>query len=500
MSELLNSYVFWAILLVVSVPMMIILLNEVIDRLRRRQSRYLASVTSVRDVLFPMIVLLVLLRLVFTVEQDNLTAKLLSTVFWVSLIIVTYRFSRVVIGSGEHSPDNWRSYVPHMFLRLPPYTIIGVIIFHVIQNLWALPVKELATTLGIGSIVVAFALQDTLSNLVSGLLLVANSPFKTGDWIHVGDIEGKIVAVNWRYTNIETWSGDLVVIPNGSIAGKSIENHSRPRKPTALTQRLEFSFESPPNAIKEMLLETLLRTPGVLEDPAPCASVVEFSDPVMVYEVEFWIQDYANKPEVHDNFMTRLWYATQRHEITLPTPTYELHTGDGNVDGKERVATAVERIRLLDLFAHFARLPADAKELIGEHSTLKHYGKNERIVEIKAKESGLYLVFSGIVTLSLPDADGEPRIIERLVSRGIFGETGLTGRAISPITATVLEDAKVLVVPHKLMNDVINNNAGFADEISTLISRRRAAEKRIEAEKESAPVVVLAVDSARAEG
>ena len=130
---------------------------------------------------------------------------------------------------------------------------------------------------------IAFALQDTLSNMVSGILLVANSPFKTGDWVQVGDVEGKISAVNWRYTNIETWSGDLVVIPNGSIAGESIENHSRPSKVTSIVQRFTFSFEHPPNKVSEMFDEVFRNTPGILQTPPAGAVVVNISDTAVSY-------------------------------------------------------------------------------------------------------------------------------------------------------------------------------------------------------------------------
>jgi len=228
---------------VLGVPFCIISLNELAARLRRRDSVYVPALEFTRDVVLPFMVLVIVLRLVFAVSQDNIPTKIISTLFWVIAVIAVFRFSRAFLGTGDFAPTDWRSKVPALFLRLPTYTAAGLIAFHIIQNLWALPVSEMATTLGIGSVAIALALQDTLSNLVSGLLLVANSPFKTGEWIKVGDVEGKVLTVNSRYTHIETWNGDLVVIPNGSISGDSIENFSRPSRNTGLmTMKINQTF------------------------------------------------------------------------------------------------------------------------------------------------------------------------------------------------------------------------------------------------------------------
>lgn len=472
-------YVYWSVGLVVGVPLLLVVLNEIIEHSRKQNALLVKPLLTARDMLLPLLVLVILFRYIFIIDEDNAAANIVSTLFWIALIVVVHQITRLIVGTGDHSEDNWRSYIPHMFLRFPPYTIIGVIVFHIVQDIWSLPVKELATTLGIGSIVVAFALQDTLSNMVSGLLLVANSPFKTGEWVHVGDVEGRIISVNWRYTNIETWSGDLVVIPNGSIAGESIENHSRPSKPTAVTDTIELALSNPPNKVKKVLLDTIRNTPGVLADPAPCIAVLSIADPAVKYEFEFWIDDYSNKPDIQDEFMTRVWYATHREKITFPTPVYELYNHRGKESHPRYQGDNRDLANNLEQFAYFSRLPEDLKKILGEQAQLMHYADSEIIVTEGDHEQGLYLVMSGTVTLTITDADGVVCTLDTLDARGFFGETGLTGRATSPITARVVEDAQILLIPHELVNHAINRNTNFAEEISTLIERRRLAERRI---------------------
>lgn len=474
-----SAFFIWGLAVIIAIPLLIIILNEVIDRLRRSESQYAEIFALVRDVVLPLLATLIVLRLVFVVEETDLATRIISTIFWSLLVLVVFRFTRAIIGSGEYEDEDWRSLIPHMFLRLPPYTLMGYVVYHVIQNVWALPLQEMATTLGIGSIVIAFALQDTLSNLVSGLLLVANSPFKPGEWIKVGDAEGKVLSVNWRYTSIETWNSDLIVIPNGAISQESIENFSRPTPNTVVAQEFEISFAHPPNLVKDALLQTMRATPEILSDPPPAVFVTNISDPAMGYTVEFWIDDYGSKPDVHDAFMTRAWYALQRSELALPTPIYEIQTHKGaTVNDQFEIAAEMRTNRLTKLSA-FSSLPPDAMRMLGEKSAYRPYAASEKILDIGMREAGLYMVLSGIVNLSMYDDDGEERLIDTLKTGGIFGETGLFNRPISPIMVTVMEDAEILVIPHEVMSGIINRHGQFADGINALINQRRIVEDRI---------------------
>ncbi|MBX2885399.1 MAG: mechanosensitive ion channel [Granulosicoccus sp.] len=472
-----NNYVTWSFVLVLVVPCLLIFLSEIIERLRRRDSKYTSTAVGTRDVVLPIMVVLMLLRFVFDFDENNLAIKIISTAFWIALIVLIYRLTRLILGKNNEA--SWHLYVPRMMLQLPPYTAIGLIVFHIVQNLWSLPLRELATTLGIGSIVIAFALQDTLSNLVSGLLLVVNSPFKTGEWVNIGDVEGKIVDVNWRYTSIETWNGDLLVIPNGSLSSESIENHSRPSSPTVIAQTLFFSCQHPPNEVKRMLVKTLNSTPGVLSDPPASAAVINLSDPKVEYEVEYWIEDYGDKPDIKDDFMTRVWYAARREQLDLPRRTLDLHTMVQPSTDESSSKQLQQISTVLDNFTQFSRLPDKLRTSIADQASLFDYSAGETIIEFNERSDTIYFVCEGVVNLWLRDSSGDIKKLEQLDSRGFFGEAGLTSLVMSPIRARAVSDVQVLVLSHETMNETINKNHRFAEDISNFVSRRRELQERI---------------------
>lgn len=485
MDVIASSYAGWSVLLVLGVPFCIIVLNELGDRLRRRSSVYVSTLEFSRDIVLPALVLLVVLRLVFAVDEQNLPTKIVSTFFWMVLIVAIFRLSQAIFGDGDYAPTDWRSKIPALFLRLPTYTIIGIIIYHVVQNLWALPIREMATTLGIGSIVIAFALQDTLSNLVSGLLLVANSPFKPGDWIKVGDIEGKILTVSWRYTDIETWNGDLMVIPNGSISSESIENFSRPTTQTTLAGSVEIDFNTPPNEVKRVMLRTMGKTPGILADPEPFVALSKLQNPAIIYEFEFWIDDYENKFEIMEDFLTRLWYAARRNNISIPIPGQDYYTHQGNPFKVDTRSNPAEIGAVLDRLQTFAQLPDDLRRMICEDGLIKHFAATERILDIGEAEEGIFIIARGAVTLEFIGTDGVLQVLEHLKPGAIFGETGLFHRAISAINATSNSDTDILVVPHATFNQILNADAKLSAEIGALVNRRSLARKH----QELGPVV-----------
>ena len=88
----------------------------------------------------------------------------------------------------------------------------------IISTIWGVNLGSLVTALGVGSVVIGLALQDTLGSLFSGIALVSARHFRVGDWVRFGNDEGPVLSQNWRTVTIKTRSGDALVMPNGVIA------------------------------------------------------------------------------------------------------------------------------------------------------------------------------------------------------------------------------------------------------------------------------------------
>ena len=195
------------------------------------------------------------------------------------------------------------------------------------------------TALGLSSIVIALALQDTLGSVMSGIALLFERPFSVGDWLQVGDIVGQVIDINWRSVRLQTLDREMVIIPHKSIGGEIIHNYNRPSRVHAQRIALTFSYNDPPNVAKQVLEATALETKGILNEPPPRVFTLSSGDFAITYEVKFFIEDHAEVEEIRDRFVTRVWYAAQRNNLTIPFPIrtlYHFHGPTSVTKGPEK--------------------------------------------------------------------------------------------------------------------------------------------------------------------
>ncbi len=156
------------------------------------------------------------------------------------------------------------------------------------------PITGVFATSGIFVIVIGLALQNTLSDLFSGLALNLERPFKAGDWVTLdGGIQGLVLVTNWRATHIRTRTADELIIPNSAIAKARLTNHMVPNKVhlANIEVPLRYGFDGP--AVEALLKETALTVNGVLTDPAPIILMHEMRPDAAIWRAYFFINDFA---------------------------------------------------------------------------------------------------------------------------------------------------------------------------------------------------------------
>ena len=148
---------------------------------------------------------------------------------------------------------------------------------------------------GVGAGVVAHrALQDTLGNLFAGISLHTDGPFRVGDWVHVGETEGRVEQISWRAVRLRTWGGDGVTIPNNEVARRTVVNFAQPAPPHSRVVQLGVSYGVPPNKVFSVLAELLQQVPEVAREPGPNVRLIGYRDSAMEYEVRYWVRAYED--------------------------------------------------------------------------------------------------------------------------------------------------------------------------------------------------------------
>ena len=148
-----------------------------------------------------------------------------------------------------------------IIIRKSLKVLTGVLaVLFLVQNL-GYSVSGLVASLGLGGLTVALAAKDTVSNFFGSIIIIVDSPFKVGDWIKTGNVEGVVEEIGFRSTKVRTFEKSLVSVPNFSIANQSVENYSlRDRRRICFSLAIEYrtsveKIEVALNKVRELISE-----------------------------------------------------------------------------------------------------------------------------------------------------------------------------------------------------------------------------------------------------
>jgi small conductance mechanosensitive channel len=182
-------------------------------------------------------------------------------------------------------------------------------------------VSALIAGLGIVGFTIGFALQDVSSNLVAGLLLLYQQPFDLEDAIEVAGYSGTVKDIKLRATEMLTFDGRLVLIPNKDVYTNTITNFTRSKR-RRIDYRLGVAYESDVEAVQKILLDALADVPVILKDPTPTVKFEAFGESTFDLIVSVWYDTEAQGGLVVNNAaVVAIKKALEGAKIEMPFPT-----------------------------------------------------------------------------------------------------------------------------------------------------------------------------------
>lgn len=345
------------------------------------------------------------------------------------------------------------------------FILYVVITVPILKTQLKLDVTTMLGTSAVLSLVLGFALQDTLGNLFSGLSLQLESPFSVGDFIRVGEKDGRVVQIAWRSTRIETMRREVITIPNSLIAKEKVTNFTRGGLPIAIDLEFGASYSAPPNQVKAEVAETLREAPLVLNDPPPWVRVSNFGDSAVTYHVRFFISDYAAVPHATDEVLGRLWYRFGRTGIEIPFPQQVIHF---RADEPAKPVSNVELLSNLPLFKPF---PMEEALKLSREAVELTFGVGEEIITEGRPGTSFYVVVSGKVSVR---AGTPPKEIATLERGAAFGEMSLLTGEPRSATVVALEDCRLLEMGREVFASHLAAHPERLAQLAALIEERKA--------------------------
>lgn len=237
---------------------------------------------------------------------------LIFIIFW-----LLFRSLRYVLKQTLHHAKLSLTII-ELLTKILKYFIFSLAIL-MMANQWGIEIVPLLSTLGVIGIAVGLAAQQTLANLISGIVILISRPFVEGDWIEVENVFGRVLKISLRSTHLITRDNLLVDYPNRIIVETKIINHSfletiRIRVPVGIAYK-----EYIPTA-QQVILDVLKDDPRFLASPAPQVVVTELAESSTNLELRAWINNTADELPLTDELRLKIKLALDAAGIEIPFP------------------------------------------------------------------------------------------------------------------------------------------------------------------------------------
>ncbi len=459
-----------ALALTVLFPVALLIASEALAAATRRNSIFTGLLRTLRNFVIPALALLIFVRLVLELPDSHIATRLSQTAFYLLLLFAILGVINDVV-FGKFSPDinSWRSRVPKLFRDLVRALIVALGAMFIYSWVWGGEVKGAVAALGVGSIVIGLALQEPLGNIVSGLMLLFERPLNVGDWIHAQGVIGKVIEINWRSVHIESPTRELLIVPNVSLYKGAFSNLSRPTTVRTEVIEIGFSYDDPPNRVKEVMLDLLISSPGVLADPSPCVTTANYADFSITYRLIFSVAAQENLGPTRDAIMTRLWYVVRREGLNIPFPI-AMEYGPG--ESPSTPPPAPEAL----LKSHPRFRPALSADPENPPRTIE-FAAGETIQRPGSGFHGFALVLRGTAALLSKDASGQLVRIGEIGPGECFGDQLTAGAASHDVGVDAVTDVVIMLFSNASIDQLLQRSPNLATEIGDAIeSRRRTAQ------------------------
>lgn len=203
-------------------------------------------------------------------------------------------------------------------------TIIAIIIF---LGHFGIEPSALVATLGIGSLAVALAAKETLSDIIAGFMILLDRPFAIGDRVELLDIDtwGDVTEIGLRSTRILTRDNRMVTVPNSVIGKGLIVNYSDPSTVYRVQTHVGLAYGVDIEAARETLVSSLASEEWVMKEKPVEALMLSISDSALVFRVRCWIENYMDTRRVIDKMNTTIYRSLADAKIEMAMPQRQVY-------------------------------------------------------------------------------------------------------------------------------------------------------------------------------
>jgi small-conductance mechanosensitive channel/CRP-like cAMP-binding protein len=402
-------------------------------------------------------------------EPRRLFVGALEVIWWLGAAWLAVGFLRAFVVLGQQPRES--KLVQDLLAALIYLTAT----FAIIADVFDLPLKGLLATSGALAIIIGLALQSSLGDVFSGIVLNIERPYRVGDWIILDDtVQGKVIETNWRATHILTGNQDVAIIPNSVIAKTKLVNCSTPTKIHGASIRVKLEPSLTPATGCNLLKEVLLGSTHILRTPEPSVTIKDLSAEMIDFELSFSVADVSAVDQAQNELFDRVYRAAAAAGAKF-SPRL---AGSARKTAPEDKGESGVPERLLEGISLFSTLTAEEKAVLASQMQRKDYKPGEVIVKKGTILQALCIVSYGVLVGSAEE-NGRKFEVARLAPGDYFGELGLlTGEPLNG-EITALTRVVIYEISKDALSPLLKARPNMTEELSESLASRRLANRTL---------------------
>ena len=413
---------------------------------------------------------------VFAARYEVTIASALHQTALLGLGLVLIRLSGLVV---------FRVLLPALRIQSPRIledivVIGGYVLWAMVRLSYAgVELSSLVATSAVITAVLAFAMQDTLGNILGGLALQLDNSLEIGDWVKLDDLSGQVVEIQWRFTAVLTRNGEKVVIPNGQLMkGKFSVIADKDLGVPGWRRWIWFNVDYSVNpslviaAAERAVADAEIA--NVAHSPKPSCVAMEFAPGSVRYALRYWLIDPRDDDPTDSAVRTHLLATVQRNGWRIALPDQAVHLVQEGDAHREAVwqRELNRRLQALSGIELFASLDENERHKMAEHLVHAPFAKGGVITRQGAMAHWLYIIVSGEADVFWEAPGGERRLLTHLPQGSIFGEMGLMTGAPRAATVVASTDVECYRLDKPGFEEIIRARPELAESMSHTLALR----------------------------
>lgn len=338
----------------------------------------------------------------------------------------------------------------------------------------------LIATSAVFTAVLGFSLQDVIGNVAGGLALQIDNSISVGDWVKVGDVNGRVTEIRWRHTAIETRNWETILVPNSVMMKSQVAVLGRRTGAPQYWRRWVYfnvDWRYQPTDVVQVVVAALKNAhiPRVAADPAPNCVLMEMGDSYGRYAVRYWLTDLAIDDPTDSEVRTVIYFALQRAGMKLSMPAHAVFLTEESKDRAEvKTKQQLDRIvRLLDKLYLFKDLTPEEKLQLARGMRHTPFARGEVMTRQGAEAHWLYVLEEGVASVRVAEG-GVEKEVATINSPSFFGEMSLMTGEPRSATVIAVTDTECFRLEKSTFREILQERPALAEQVAAVLTQRKA--------------------------